>query len=169
VSTAVDTCGFAAAEALERIISDVDLFLYDLKAIDEAMHRAFTGQGNELILRNACRVAAACRDGGHRPRLWIRTPLIPGATATEANVRAVGEFIATHLAGAVERWELCAFNNLCRGQYKRLGRTWEYAAAPLMDREELDALGATAAEAVDRREFVSVTGAARSETRKETS
>jgi pyruvate formate lyase activating enzyme len=167
VSTALDTCGFAAGEALERVLPDVDLVLYDLKAIDAGLHRALTGQDNELILRNARLVAAARRSGPGRPRLWIRTPLVPGATAAGANLRAIGSFIAECLEDAVERWELCAFNNLCRAQYERLGKVWEYAATPLMSRRELDDLAGEARAAVGDPRLVSVTGAAHVETGKE--
>jgi pyruvate formate lyase activating enzyme len=68
-----------------------------------------------------------------------------------------------HLDGAVERWELCAFNNLCRDQYRRLGIEWAYADTPLMTRASLDALANEArASGVDPG-LVAVTGAARVE------
>ncbi len=64
--------------------------------------------------------------------LWIRTPLIPGATTSEENLQAIGRYLADTLNGSISRWELCAFNNLCRDQYKRLGMEWAYAQTPLM-------------------------------------
>ena len=70
----------------------------------------------------------------HPLALWIRTPLIPGATASDENLSAIGRHLAEHLDGTVSRWELCAFNNLCRDQYTRLGLEWAYAATPLMTR-----------------------------------
>jgi pyruvate formate lyase activating enzyme len=69
--------------------------------------------------------------------LWIRTPLIPGATFSDENLSALGCYLADHLDGTVSRWELCAFNNLCRDQYKRLGMEWSYAQTPLMTAGEL--------------------------------
>jgi pyruvate formate lyase activating enzyme len=74
-----------------------------------------------------------------RPRLWIRTPLIPGATATRDNLLGLGAFIAQHLDGLVERWELCAFNNLCRDKYRRLDLDWAFEEMPLFGQEELHA------------------------------
>jgi pyruvate formate lyase activating enzyme len=52
IHTAVDTCGFAPWEVLDSVRKYVDLFLYDLKLMDEARHRAFTGVSNALILSN---------------------------------------------------------------------------------------------------------------------
>ena len=47
------------------------------------------------------------------------------------------EVLAANLDGTVSRWELCAFNNLCRDQYTRLGLEWAYAHTPLMTADEL--------------------------------
>jgi pyruvate formate lyase activating enzyme len=161
ISVALDTCGFAPADTIARMLPVVDLLLFDLKVIDPSAHRACTGQSNEIILRNLLSIQSAWSTHGHHPRLWIRTPLIPGATATTENLRAIGAFLAGHLDGTLERWELCAFNNLCREQYTRLGVQWAYAEAPLMSRGELDACAAQArSSGIDPR-LVTVTGAAR--------
>jgi pyruvate formate lyase activating enzyme len=164
IPTAVDTCGFASTDSFARILSDIDLLLYDVKMIDPGMHRAFTGQTNELILHNLLEIQSMRRARKDGPRLWVRTPLIPGATATPANLRAIGSFLARHMDGMLERWELCAFNNLCRDKYRRLGIGWEYAETPLMSRGELDAMAAQARTSGIDPALVKVTGAARAET-----
>jgi pyruvate formate lyase activating enzyme len=162
ISTAVDTCGFASWESLEGVLGCADLLLFDLKVMDPEHHLSLTGQSNDVILRNLAAVVAAGKRA-KTPRLWIRTPLVPGATATEENLRAIGAHIAEHLGANVERWELCAFNNLCREQYRRLAVEWDYASAPLMSRDELDRAASFArASGVDPSR-VFVTGAARAE------
>jgi pyruvate formate lyase activating enzyme len=70
--TAVDTCGFAAWETLDKVRGEVDLFLYDLKLMDDARHRAFTGVSNAPILANLQALSRL----GHN--LLIRIPLVPG-------------------------------------------------------------------------------------------
>jgi len=70
--------------------------------------------------------------------LWIRTPLIPGATADHENIDRIARFIAAETSDVVNRWELCAFNNLCRDKYRRLGLHWEFAQTPLMTQTILD-------------------------------
>ena len=65
--------------------------------------------------------------------MWIRTPLIPDATATPDNISAISRFISENLADVVERWELCAFNSACQQKYDNLGQTWTYADYSLMD------------------------------------
>lgn len=52
ISTAVDTCGFVPREALDKVIPYTDVFLYDLKAYDEAVHIKCTERSNKPILEN---------------------------------------------------------------------------------------------------------------------
>lgn len=52
ISVYVDTCGFVPRQTLARILPYADKFLYDVKAVDPAVHRACTGQDNALILDN---------------------------------------------------------------------------------------------------------------------
>ena len=89
-------------------------------------HRPHTREGQDLlyyrrILEHALRVREHMLATGQPRKLWVRTPLIPGVTATAENLRAIGRFIATELGDVVSRWELCAFNNLCADKYRRLG------------------------------------------------
>ena len=107
-------------KALLALAAHSDLVLFDLKEIDSDRHARFTGQPNERILANLRALAEQMRSGPLPAELWIRTPLIPGATASEANIRGIGAFIARELAGVVARWELCAFNNLAADKYRRL-------------------------------------------------
>ena len=68
-------------------------------------------------------------------------PVDPGATFTEENITGIGDWLAEHLPEQVERWELCAFNNLCRDKYRRLGLEWDFVDAPLLAQAELDQAG----------------------------
>ena len=158
ISTALDTCGMAPLKNLEGLLPWVDLVLFDLKEIDLVKHREFTGAGNERVLENAVFVARFVKEHLHPRRLWIRTPVIPGATATEENIRGVGEFIAGSLDGAVERWELCAFNNLCRDKYLRLGMEWPFADTALLSRDDMEKFAAAARESGVEPSIVSWSG-----------
>ena len=157
IQTAVDTCGMVFSELLERALAYTDLVLYDLKLMDDARHRRYTGQSNAMILRNLGIVAKWAKGTG---RLWIRTPVIPGATDDVENLTAIGERIAA--IGCVERWELMAFNNLCRDKYARLDLPWAFADTPLMRRERMEAL-LVAAKATNACGDIRITGAFRQE------
>lgn len=137
IATALDTCGLCTRATLNRLLPYTDLLLYDLKLFDPDLHRLFTGSPNQNILDNLLYIRDWITSQKSTVRLWIRTPLIPGATTHQENLSAIGRFLSDHLSRVVSRWELCAFNNLCRDQYTRLGLEWAYAHTPLMTAEEL--------------------------------
>jgi pyruvate formate lyase activating enzyme len=137
IHTALDTCGMCSPLALQALAEHADLVLYDVKEIDPDRHARFTGQSNQRILANLVALAGQMRSEQLRAELWIRTPLIPGATLTEENIRGIGAFIAQELGDVVTRWELCAFNNLAADKYHRLGLQWEFEGVELMAEAEL--------------------------------
>lgn len=137
VHTALDTCGVCPYDTLAHILPHTDLVLYDLKLLDSLEHQRATGQDTQRILSNIKRLADQIRTGIINTRLWVRTPLIPGITDSTANLVGIGAFLHQHLDGVVERWELCAFNNLCRDKYRRLGVQWQFEDTPLMSQAHL--------------------------------
>jgi len=141
LSTAMDTCGLAPWARYEEILPYVDLLLLDLKQMDPETHLKATGVKLEPILETARRLGEISG-----LTLWIRTPVIPGFTDAEENVRAAARFIARHMPN-VRRYDLLGFNNLCIGQYDRLGMTFVLRDAQLMRRERMEALKAAAEEA----------------------
>ncbi|HNV46351.1 MAG TPA: glycyl-radical enzyme activating protein [Spirochaetota bacterium] len=138
--TALDTCGLCRKEAFDAILPHADLVLYDIKEIDPVLHKRFTGSGNERMLENLKHVRDTIAKTGSKTKLWIRTPIIPNATARDENIAGIGAYIAENIAGAVERWELCAFNNLCRDKYRRLDLEWDFGAEALLGRETMEHL-----------------------------
>jgi pyruvate formate lyase activating enzyme len=163
IQTALDTCGACSMEALECILPHTDLVMYDLKLMDDSRHRSATGQGNAHILHNLIAVAGLIQKHHPQTGLWIRTPLIPGMTIGETNLSKIGAFIHDNLDGLVERWELCAFNNLCRDKYRRLGLHWQFSDTPLMTQSELDRCGGYAQASPFGASRVLVTGVAKTE------
>ncbi len=157
ISTALDTCGCAPRENLERVLGQTDCLLYDVKLLDPALHRRYTGQSNEHILDNLIFAADQMRGADHPMKLWIRTPLIYGATATEENIRAIGAFLRENVADVLERWEMPAFNGVCVSKYQKLEQPWEYDGMGAMS-ESLIAPLRAAAEAFIPEEKVLVSG-----------
>ncbi len=72
IRTAVDTCGFVSKEAIDKVLPYTDVFLYDLKAMDEQVHIHCTGHANGRILENL-RYIHGC--GG---KIEVRIPYVPG-------------------------------------------------------------------------------------------
>jgi len=138
---ALDTCGAADWESYARVLPWVDLALYDLKIMDAKRHRAATGVSNDIILKNARRLAA------QRVPMWIRTPVIPGYTNDHENILAIARFISEELPN-VQRWDLLAYNNLGLPKYHRLDREYQMEKVPLLTRQEMESAWRAAAEVV---------------------
>lgn len=148
--TALDTCGLCSREALDLLLPYSSMVLYDLKEIDPEKHKKFTGETNEKIFRNLLYVAEYMKSHLYPSTLWIRTPVIPGLTAEAENISGIGRFIAENLDGIVTRWELCAFNNLCRDKYIRLGLDWILKDSLLLKKDFMETLaGAARSSGVD--------------------
>lgn len=113
--TTVDTCGHVSTAALDRVREHVDLFLYDLKIMDEARHRQFTGASNTLLLHNLRHLAA------HGHRIIVRIPIIPGITDDEANLEGIAAFLQP--LNSIERIDILAYHRVGGDKYARLGRT----------------------------------------------
>lgn len=128
VRTAVDTSGFCRLEDLLRIAPWTDLFLFDLKHMDDARHRELTGVSNRRILENLVALTAATAASGPgsapapddgAPRVRIRVPVIPGKNDDRANLDAVARFAAS-LPG-VRQVDLLPYHPHGLGKLERLG------------------------------------------------
>ena len=125
IHTALDTCGFASWEVIDEIREYVDLFLYDLKLMDEARHQEFTGSSNEPILSNLRMLS----ERGHN--IVLRMPIIPGINDDHENVRQIGEFAMElpHFKGAAGHCQvdLLPYHHIAIEKYQRLNKTYALA------------------------------------------
>ncbi|HWQ47271.1 MAG TPA: glycyl-radical enzyme activating protein [Longilinea sp.] len=119
IHTTVDTCGLADWEVFQRILPDVNLFLYDLKLMDAELHQRYTGATNELILNNL-RILSE-----HGAAVIVRIPLIPGVNDDEENLHKSGEFLSglPHPVGV----ELIGYHEIAQTKYEGLGMPYRAA------------------------------------------
>jgi pyruvate formate lyase activating enzyme len=161
IHTALDTCGQCSWETLDSLLPYTDLILYDIKLMYRSLHKEYTGTGNDRILENLLNLAGLTQKTGSPKELWIRTPVIPGYTSDAENIRAIGWFLRERLGTAVNRWELCAFNNLCTHKYEGLGMDWACRNFKLLTQEEMECIGTLAREVVKDARVVQTSGATR--------
>ena len=112
ISTAVDTSGYCDRDILLDISRDADLFLYDIKLMDSARHRQYTGVSNEVILENLKSLSE--RHGN----IVVRIPLIPGINDDEKNMAETGLFLSSlqNIAGVA----VLPYHRTGAGKYARL-------------------------------------------------
>jgi len=136
--TAVDTSGWVPWASFARILGLTDLFLFDLKLLDDAAHRRFTGVSNQPILDNLRRLSGATE------AIFIRFPVIPPITDGPGNLRAL---IALLRELRFRQVNLLPYHELGRGKAARLGRGEPLTGIKPPGPERLEALRAELAAA----------------------
>jgi pyruvate formate lyase activating enzyme len=130
IHTALDTCGFTPWETLDGIRDYVDLFLYDLKPMDEEQHCRFTGVSNQVILGNLQALSRLGHD------IILRVPVIPGMTTSDENIQQLAAFAAElpHLLHI----DLLPYHNIAADKYERLGKEYATLGIDPPSQEDLD-------------------------------
>jgi pyruvate formate lyase activating enzyme len=115
IHTALETNGCAPWRVFEELLEFVDLFLYDIKQMDEASHRELTGASNQLLLDNLHRLAE------HGANVIVRVPCIPGLNDTPENIAATAVYVRQV---GLETIHLLPYNRSAGAKYHWLGRDY---------------------------------------------
>jgi len=137
--TAVDTAGLANNGVVERLAAKADLVLFDLKAMEEARHREFTGVSNAPVLDNLKRLAAG------RTEVWVRIPLVAGVNDDDDNIRRTIEFLLS--LKTVRRVGLLPYHASGLEKARRIGRQKEFRKFEAPSEERLAAIATAFREA----------------------
>lgn len=130
--TVLDTSGFAAWEVLERIARKVDLVLYDLKLMDDAGHREYTGASNRFILENLRRLSTLGRP------IRVRIPLLPGVNDGAVNIRRTAEFLKP--LKNIDRVSVLPYHKGGRAKAEGIGRGKEFREFAVPSEAAVDAV-----------------------------
>jgi pyruvate formate lyase activating enzyme len=98
----------------QQVLPYVDLVYFDVKFADPTLHEQHTGYRNDRILRNLARLLKE-RTVVVQPRV----PLVPGATATDGNLRAIARLLREMGAKEVS---LLPYNPLGQEMWSKLGK-----------------------------------------------
>jgi len=130
IHTAVDTAGHIPWESFEKVLPYTDLFLYDIKTMDNDLHKKYTGVENILILKNLSKLLKkeVC--------VWIRVPVIPTVNDTEEEMKNIKAFFEGY--GYPEKIELLPYHAMGEHKYEALGKSTKTFDMP--DKEEIEKL-----------------------------
>lgn len=133
VHVAVESCAYADYERqIKPLITLVDLWMIDIKVMDDERHRTATGRSVTPILDNVRRLS---RDGAN---MIVRVPVVPHLNDNEQNMRAMAEFIITQTQ--IRDVELLPMHKLAEHKYNALGRPYPAADIPTPNASSLPAL-----------------------------
>ena len=119
VNTCLDTSGgpYTTEEPFfskfEKLAAVTDLFLLDIKQIDEEKHKSLTGFTNQNVLQMAQYLS------DHDRHMWIRHVLVPGITTDEGDLQKLADFIKT--LKTVDRVEVLPYHSLGVPKYEKMG------------------------------------------------
>ena len=130
IHTAIDTSGYAEWSEIEKTLDTCELYLYDVKCADPALHKEYTGVDNERILDNLRRLSSLGK------RIWIRVPVIPDFNNSEHEMNAIADIVAS--LPSVEEVTLMPYHTLGQSKYKTLGLEYTYDPSKKISTDELD-------------------------------
>lgn len=130
----VDTCGFADTETLLEVAKRTELFLFDLKVMDAAKHKKWTGVSNKLILEN---LKILAETGAN---INIRVPLIKNVNADKTSLQEMAKFVS-ELPGKKPVVNILPYHNIAVNKYNKLGSEYnEFNMAEPTEKEQNRAL-----------------------------
>ncbi len=132
--TAVETSGAVPWCHIEKCFEYINLFLFDIKHIDENKHQRFTGQDNRIIKENAKRLAAA------NAKIIIRVPIIPTFNDTVEEVESIARFAAG--LTNVERLDILPFHKLAEAKHGAMDTAYKMSRFEPIPNEKVDRLAA---------------------------
>jgi pyruvate formate lyase activating enzyme len=111
--TAVDTSGYASADLFEKIFPFTNLFLFDIKHLDSQKHSEYTGQPNDIILKNYYLIATSGCD------FMVRIPVIPGFNDDMEHLERLKQYIFNISNEKLKMINLLPYHKIGTSKYKR--------------------------------------------------
>lgn len=115
IYTAVDTSGYSSLEKIVEVSQYVQLFLYDIKHIDDEKHINLTGVSNKQILEN---LSGITKKGSN---VWVRVPIIPGINDDDENILGIGSLMNSLNLKDIF---ILPYHNIAINKYDKLGKTY---------------------------------------------
>lgn len=112
IHTAVDTSGLSPWKNYQAIIPFTNLFLFDLKLMDDHRHRQFTGVSNKLILENLKKLIEIGK------QIVVRVPVIPGINDHPENIAETSNFLSS--LGGIQNIDILPYHRIASDKYRRM-------------------------------------------------
>ena len=131
--TAIETSAYTDENIFLKVLEYIDFAFVDIKNMDSQAHKAKTGVGNEVTLRNL----RALKKSGWNGRLVLRTPIIPGFNDSVENAEKTADFMNEN--GFFEI-NLLPFHRLGTSKWEQLGTVYKYKHQEALSKKDLEYL-----------------------------
>ena len=135
VSTAIETCGFVPWENYKMVMDYIDIFLFDIKMLDEKKHLKYTGGSNRQILENARRL--------HEQGKTVipRMPIIPGINDSKEDIARAAKWMKANLGDGLQMHVL-PYHNFGLNKYRALEKPYFLEDLKAPEDEQMEAVKA---------------------------
>lgn len=130
VHTAVDTCGYANTKDFDQIIPHTNLFLFDLKLINEEHHKTHTGVSNKNIIENLKHISQS------GVPIQLRFPLIPTITDHPDNIKLITA-LACELPN-IKGISILPYHTFAADKYRRLHLHYQHSQLTAPTAKQVD-------------------------------
>lgn len=117
LTVTIDTCGQAPWQNYKNILPYVDTFLYDIKVIDDELHKKYMGAGNRVVLGNLVNLA---KEGA---RIYIRIPVVREVNGSIEAMTDIINFLKENNVNPVQV-NLLPYHDTGSHKYAKLGRPY---------------------------------------------
>lgn len=119
IQTCLESTFHVPWSEVEKVLPYTDIVISDIKHMDSAVHKQYTGVGNERVLENLKKLTEEDRE------FILRIPVIPNVNDDMENIAATADFILNELGGRVRTLQLLSFMRLGEEKYTSLGMPYK--------------------------------------------
>jgi len=127
INVTVDTSGYGEWDKFKQLVDYVDLFLYDIKLIDNEKHKKYMGVSNEIILKNMQKLV------NEKTKIAPRIPLIPGVNDGIEDIKQFAEFLASL---GFREVNILPYHDFGRQKYIRTGKEYKIQEKLILSEEK---------------------------------
>lgn len=129
IHTTIDTCGYVEITSELKLLTDLtDLFMLDIKHLNNNEHIKLTGKPNDKVLHFLDFLAQ------NKKKLWIRQVLVPNITMSDNYIDELINFLKPY---EIERVELLPYHDMGKEKYAQLGLKYPLAGTPIPTKAEI--------------------------------
>ena len=116
IHTVIETCGYTAWKPLEQAAVLTDLFLYDLKLIDDDQYLKYTGISGAEILKNLKKLVNL------NVAIQVRMPIIKGINDDQKSLNQAAAYLRE---AGIKTIELIPYHNFGEAKYEKIGLVYK--------------------------------------------